>query len=62
MRNILREESGIEYVPFLYSTGLFDRAWPELKDAVEQHWTPYIDASSSLTEAARVFVGALANS
>jgi hypothetical protein len=32
----------IEYRPYLYSEGLFDRAWPQYRKAVEESWAPYV--------------------
>jgi hypothetical protein len=36
-------ERGIAYEPYLYKTGLFDRAWPELKPPIESYWKPYVN-------------------
>jgi hypothetical protein len=36
-------QRGIAYEPYLYNTGLFDRAWPELKPAIETYWRPYVN-------------------
>ncbi len=35
------EARNIRYEPYLYKTGLFDRAWPQYKVAIETHWKPY---------------------
>lgn len=61
VRDVLRAEAGIDYQPYLYSTGLFDRAWPELKEAVEAHWTPYVEGRRGYEEAARALVAAAAD-
>lgn len=45
---VVRQELGrlgIEYQPYLYRTGLFERAWPQLKAPVERHWKPYVDGA-----------------
>lgn len=44
--------SGIDYKPYLYSTGLFDRAWPRYRVPVETHVPPYIDGKITLEEMA----------
>jgi hypothetical protein len=41
-----------EYEPYLYRTGLFDRAWPHLREPLERHWQPYLDGTVGLDEAA----------
>ncbi|HET9830254.1 MAG TPA: hypothetical protein VFP91_01035 [Vicinamibacterales bacterium] len=33
---------GIEYRQYLYSEGLFDRAWPQYRKPVEESWAPYV--------------------
>jgi hypothetical protein len=42
---------GIEYVPYLYSTGLIDRAWPRYRKPIEDHWRPYVEGKITLDEA-----------
>jgi hypothetical protein len=52
---ILRETlaaRGEKYEPYLYSTGLFDRAWPSVRPALETHLQAYLDGKVSLAEAA----------
>ena len=46
VRQALRAR-GIEYVPYLYSTGLFDRAWPQYRKAVETAWQPYVEGTTT---------------
>lgn len=36
-------QRGVAYEPYLYNTGLFDRAWPELRTPIETHWKPYVN-------------------
>jgi hypothetical protein len=36
-------ERGIAYEPYQYKTGLFERAWPELRAPIETHWKPYVN-------------------
>lgn len=59
VRNILKEELGVDYEPYIYSSGLFDRAWPELRDAVERYWTPYVEGQQGYEEAAGALLRAL---
>ena len=44
-------ERGDAYEPYLYKTGLFDRAWPQFKAAIETYWKPYIDGKLPRDEA-----------
>jgi hypothetical protein len=46
------------YEPYMYSEGVFDRAWPDLRAPVEQHWQAYLDGKSSLVEALRAIAAA----
>ena len=41
-----------EYKPYLYATGLFDRAWPRFRAPVEQHVQGYIDGKTTLDQMA----------
>jgi hypothetical protein len=47
---------GIAYQPYLYSTGLFDRAWPQFKTPLETHWRAYIDGAVSRDAAIKAIV------
>jgi hypothetical protein len=44
LQEVLRRR-GIAYSPYLYSTGLFDRAWSQYRKTIEDVWTPYIRGS-----------------
>jgi hypothetical protein len=48
----------VEYTQYLYATGLFERAWPDLRAPIESHWLPYIDGKVRLDEAVRDVVAA----
>jgi hypothetical protein len=52
-------ERGIAYEPYLYKTGLFDRAWPRYKAPIETHWKAYINGETSRDEAIRSIVAAI---
>jgi hypothetical protein len=43
---------GEKYEPYLYSTGLFARAWPSIQPALETHLQAYLDGRLTLAEAA----------
>jgi hypothetical protein len=58
-QSLLRE--GVMYEPYLYKTGLFDRAWPTLRKPIEMVLPAYIDGSISLDEADMRLVSALKN-
>jgi hypothetical protein len=49
---------GVEYVPYLYATGLFDRAWPGFKEAIQQEWRPYVNREVGLEVAVKDVVAA----
>ena len=38
---------GVDYQPYLYSTGLFERAWPQYRKAVEAAWQPFVDGKTT---------------
>jgi hypothetical protein len=42
---------GISYIPYMDSTGLFDRAWSRYRAAVERNWRPYIDGRITVEQA-----------
>jgi hypothetical protein len=42
----------IDYRPYLYATGLFDRAWPQFRRPIEQNVQPYIDGKATLEQMA----------
>jgi hypothetical protein len=45
-------KAGVEYKPYLYATGLFDRAWPQFRAPVESHVQAYIDGRKTLDQMA----------
>lgn len=57
---LLAERGLPDYEPYLYAEGLFDRAWPELRGPVEDHWQPYLDGAIDMDEAARRLIEAMA--
>ena len=52
-------ERGTAYEPYLYSTGLFDRAWPELRAPIESYWKSYVDGEVPRDVAIRNVVSAI---
>jgi hypothetical protein len=50
---------GVSYQPFLYATGLFDRAWPQYRAAIEREWAPYVRGERPLDEAVKAVVAAI---
>jgi hypothetical protein len=44
--------AGVEYKPYLYAGGLFDRAWPQFRAPVERHVRAYIDGRETLEQMA----------
>ena len=58
MRQALNARN-IPYEPYLYKTGLFDRAWPQFKTPIETHWRQYIDGRTSRDEAIKAIVAAV---
>jgi hypothetical protein len=49
---------GVAYEPYMYKTGLFNRAWPHLRTPIETHWKPYVDGQVSRQVAIRNVVAA----
>jgi len=58
MRQALNARN-IAYEPYLYKTGLFDRAWPQFKTPIETHWRRYIDGRVTRDEAIKEIVAAV---
>jgi hypothetical protein len=52
-------ERGNAYEPYLYSTGLFRRAWPELRAPIESYWKPYVNGEVPRDVAIRNVVSAI---
>jgi len=52
-------KDGLEYKPYLYATGLFDRAWPRFRAPVEQHVQAYIDGKITLDQMATNLAAAI---
>jgi hypothetical protein len=52
-------KNGIEYRPYLYATGLFDRAWPAFREPVERHVRPFVDEQITLERMAAELARAL---
>jgi hypothetical protein len=52
-------KSGIEYRPYLYATGLFDRAWPAFRAPIERHVRAFVDGQAALDVMAGELAGAL---
>ena len=46
----------IEYSPYLYETGLLDRAWPQFKPTIEHNLPAFVAGKTSLAEAIRALV------
>jgi hypothetical protein len=59
---ITRQElakGGVEYKPYLYATGLFDRAWPQFRASVERYVQAYVDGRTTLDEMAKNLAAAV---
>jgi hypothetical protein len=52
-------QRGIAYEPYLYNTGLFDRAWPELRAPIERYWKPFVNGEVPRDVAVRNVVSAI---
>jgi len=57
-RQVLAARS-VDYQPYLYALGLFDRAWPAFRAPVERHVRPFVDGQTSLDQMAMDLVAAL---
>jgi hypothetical protein len=58
LQRVLRARD-IDYTPYMYSTGLFDRAWSQYRKPVEEHWGPYVRGEITQAEAIARTVAAL---
>lgn len=54
------EERGIDYTPYMYSTGLFDRAWGQYRKPIEDHWGRYVRGEITRAQAIADLVAAVA--
>lgn len=59
VQQVLRAR-GIEYDPYVYATGLFDRAWGRYRKAVEENWQPYLEGKATMEDAIARTVQAVA--
>jgi hypothetical protein len=59
LKQLLRARA-IDYTPYMYSTGLFDRAWRQYRKPVEEHWQPYIRGEITRAQAIERTVAAMA--
>jgi len=50
---------GIDYKPYLYATGLFDRAWPRFRGPIETHVQAFIDGKTTLDQMASALAAAV---
>ena len=58
VQRVLRAR-GVTYTPYLYSTGLFDRAWSRYKPVVADYWVPFVAGEIDRAEAIRRTVSSL---
>ena len=58
LQRILRSR-GIDYTPYMYSTGLFDRAWSHYRKPVEDHWGLYVRGEITRAQAIERLLAAL---
>ena len=50
---------GITYVPYVYKTGMFERAWPHFRAPIETHWQAFVDGTLPRDEAIKRIVADL---
>lgn len=60
LKHLLRAR-GIDYAPYMYSTGLFDRAWSRYRKPVEEHWERYVRGEITRAQAIDRTVAAVAD-
>jgi hypothetical protein len=58
LQRILRARD-IDYTPYMYSTGLFERAWSQYRKPVENHWAPYVRGEITRGQAIERLVAAI---
>jgi hypothetical protein len=49
----------IDFVPYVYRTGLIDRAWRDFKGPIEREWMPYVRGKRTFEEAIKRLVAAI---
>ncbi|MCA1651459.1 MAG: hypothetical protein LC753_14690, partial [Acidobacteria bacterium] len=50
---------GITYEPYMFSSGLVDRAWGRYRKPVEESWRPYVDGKITQLQAIEATIAAL---
>jgi hypothetical protein len=55
---VLRDR-GVDYTPYMYSTGLFDRAWSHYRKPVDEHWGRFIRGEIARAQAIERTVAAV---
>lgn len=56
----IREEWAVDYVPYMITQGLYDRAWPTWRAPLEAEWRPVLEGRRTLDDAAEALVRAVA--
>ena len=51
-------ERSIDYEPYVYAQGLFERSWPGFRPPLEREWQPHIEGRVSRAEALKRMVAA----
>ncbi|MFZ6743371.1 hypothetical protein ACO0LC_09110 [Undibacterium sp. JH2W] len=50
-QDVLKQSGKLEYQPYALKNGLYQQAWPEFLDLIDQVWIPYLDGESSFQKA-----------
>jgi hypothetical protein len=40
-------QRGISYEPYLWRTGMLERTWPQFRAALDAHWRPYVEGTTT---------------
>jgi len=50
-QDVLKQSGNIDYQPYALKNGLYQRAWPEYLDLIDQVWEPYLEGQLKFKEA-----------
>ncbi len=50
-QDVLKQSANLEYQPYALKNGLYQKAWPEYLDLIDQVWEPYLEGQLNFKEA-----------
>ncbi len=50
-QDVFKQSGNIDYQPYALKNGLYQKAWPEYLDLIDQVWEPYLEGQLQFKEA-----------